>query len=169
MTFPIMTHTKKAHKTELYLKDLAYMNFSLSFFRTVINDLVENKNNKNKTNNQRLQRRLENFVGNKGYLFLALNQQDLDRANNFYKKLFKKLVALGRTETVELNMELLATYVFYCRFKEKRVRPLHQDFKEFADLKKIFNLADFICQIDNIDIESEIKEYQIAFQLAKAL
>ena len=169
MTFPILTHTKKKHKTELYLKDLAYMNFSLSFFKTVLNDLSENKDNKNFKVNQRLQRRLKNFTVNKGYLFLALNKQDLDRANNFYKKIFKKLVALGRTETVELNMELLATYVFYCRFKEKRVKPLHTDFKEFADLKKIFNLADFICQIDNIDIESEIKEYQIAFQLAKVL
>jgi len=169
MTFPILTHNNNTHKTELYLKDLAYMNFSLSFFKTVLNDILENKDNKNFKSNQKLQRRLENFTANKRYLFLALNKQDLDRTTNFYKKLFKKLLSFGRTKTIELNMELLATYIFYCRFKEKRVKPLHPDFKEFADLKKIFNLADFICQIDNIDIESEIKEYQIALKLTKVI
>lgn len=169
MTFPILTHTKKKHKTELYLKDLTYLNFSLSFFRAVLGDIESSKDNKNKKNNQRLYRRLETVINKKGSIFSNLNSQDLSRVNTFYKKIYKKLIAIGRNKTIELNMELLSTYVLYCRFKEKRTKPLHEDFKPFADLKTIFNLADFICQIDNINVDTEIKEYNIAFQLAKAM
>jgi len=168
MTFPYQLKTK-THQTQLYLRDLAYLNFSLSFFKTVMQDIKEKQDNKNKTINQRLYRRLEKIVNKIGYSVAILNDSDLNRMNTMYKKLFKKLLTMGKTNTVEINMELLATYILYCRFREKRVNTLHKNFEYFADLKVIFNTADFICQIDNIDVESELVEYKLAFQLAKVL
>ena len=157
------------HRTELYLKDLAYLNFCMSFLKTTLNDLKENRDNKNKTINQKLQRRLENIIDERNKINPHLNNQDVIRVNTFYKKLFKKLILLCKDRSVELNIELFATYIFYCRFREKRIKILNNDFEYFADLKKIFSLADFICQIDNIDVEDEIIEYKIAYQIVKVL
>lgn len=168
MTFPI--HKKiNVHRTELYLKDLAYLNFCISFLKTTLNDLKENRDNKNKTINQKLQRRLENIIDERNKINPHLNNQDVIRVNTFYKKLFKKLILLCKDRSVELNIELFATYIFYCRFREKRIKTLNNDFEYFADLKKIFGLADFICQIDNIDVEDEIIEYKLAYQIVKVL
>lgn len=176
MTYPInrINQTKlKAHKPLSYLKDLAFLQMSLSLFKTSLDDLLKDEkifiktktDNKHKKTNQQIKRRIESLIDQRGSLFTDLCVNDSLKVNELAKKLFKKMVTISE-KNISLNMELLAIYILWCRFKEQRLNLLHKDFEYYSNSKRLFDLAYLICEVD---IEDKNIEYSIATKLKKVI
>lgn len=172
MTFPILKNRKLAAKSAGYLKDLAFLKFGMGLLYSAIDDLVKdetifiktNKDNKNHKKNTQIKRRIEAFIFEGSKIFKRVNKDDLMKTDKTARLILFSMVKVSESNTT-LNLELLAIYSFFLRFKEKRVKKLDCDFEYFSNSKRLFDLAALICEVD---IDDDMKEYHLAAKLVKA-
>jgi len=169
----VATIIKQKPKAQGYIKDLAYLKLAIGFFKTAIDDLLKDeelftstkKENQNKKTNQRITRRLEEYLNQRDIVFSNVNRSDRNKANKYADKLLVDFMRIA-PKTISMNLELIAIYLIWCRFKEVRQKPLHVDFNYFANSKRLFDLAGLIC---TVDISDETAEYKLAYKLTKVL
>jgi hypothetical protein len=175
MTFPFINKTIKQTikpKSQGYLKDLAYLKLSLGFLNTALQDMLKDTdfNNRKKVNqnrkiNKKINLMIESIISDRESIFNQVNKSDRIKASEMAEKLLLSFVKIA-PKTQSMNLELIAIYTLWCRYKEKRAKPLHIDFKPFADAKRLFDLAELVCKVD---IEDENIEYNLAYELTKVI